>query len=68
MRRNFSRILGSILFILAASAAAIWLADFAHDHLGIARHVIRADAILCAIGLGGLLMLALYSDQFGKRK
>jgi hypothetical protein len=68
MRRDFSKILDSILFILAASAAAIWLADFAHDHLGIARHVIRADAILCAIGLGGLLMLALYSDQFGKRK
>jgi hypothetical protein len=56
------------IFIVAAVAAAIWLADFTHNDLGMARHVIRTDALLSATGVGGFLILAMYSDQFGKPK
>ncbi len=58
----------SLLFVLAAAVAAKWLADLAHDDLGLSREVIRTDALLMASGLGGFVVLALYSDRFGRKK
>ena len=55
------------LSVAAAIAAAIWLAHFSHVDLGIPRHIVRTDALLSATGLGGFLVLFLYSDRFGKR-
>jgi hypothetical protein len=56
-----------VLSVAAAMAAAVWLAHFSHVDLGIPRHIVRTDALLSATGLGGFLVLFLYSDRFGKR-
>ncbi len=56
-----------LLFLVAAVAAAAWLAHFAHSGLDLPRHVVRTDALLSAVGLGGFLALFLYSDRFGKK-
>lgn len=57
-----------LLSVVAAIAAAVWLAHFAHDDLGLSRHAVRTDALLSAAGLGGFLALFLYSNRFGKRR
>jgi len=57
-----------LLSIAAAVAAAAWLAHFAHADLDLPRHVVRTDALLSAAGLGGFLVLFLYSDRFGRPK
>jgi hypothetical protein len=57
-----------LFFIVAAAAAAAWLAYFSHVDLDLPRHVVRADALLSAAGLGGFLILFLYSGRFGKRQ
>lgn len=63
------RISGKLLLsVVAAIAAAVVLAHFAHDDLGLSRHVVRTDALLSAAGLGGVLALFVYSDRFGKRR
>ena len=56
------------LFVVAAIAAAAWLAHFAHTDLDLPRHVVRSDALLSAAGLGGFLVFFLYSNRFGKRR
>jgi hypothetical protein len=50
-----------------AALAAVWLADLAHNDFGIPRHTIRADALLCALLVFGLLMIGLYSHRLGRR-
>ncbi len=62
------KLITSLLFVLAAAIAAKWLADLAHDDLGLSREVIRADALLMAAGLGGFVVLGLYSDRFGGKR
>lgn len=57
-----------ILFVVAAIAAAAWLAYVAHDGLGLSRQSVRTDALLSAAGLGGFLVLFLYSGRFGRRR
>ncbi len=56
-----------LLFVLAAGAAAWWLSGVAHDDLGLSGQAVRIDALLSAAGLGGVLVLAQYSDRFGKK-
>jgi hypothetical protein len=60
--------LTSILIALAiAAAAAFWLADLAHNDFGIPRHTIRADALLSALLVFGLLAIGLFSQRMGNR-
>ncbi len=56
-----------LLFVLAAVAAAAWLAHVAHSDLDLPRRIVRTDALLSAAGLGGFLVLFLYSNRFGKK-
>ena len=57
-----------ILIALAiAAAAAFWLADLAHNDFGIPRHTIRADALLSALLVFGLLAIGLFSQRLGNR-
>ncbi len=56
-----------LFFTGAAIAVATWLAHFSHVDLDLPRQVVRDDALLSAAGLGGFLVLFLYSDRFGKR-
>ncbi len=62
------KIAAAITFVISAAMAAAILAYVEHDALGLARHTIRADSLLAACGAGGLLIIALYSARFGKRK
>ena len=60
--------LTSILIALAiAAAAAFCLADLAHNDFGIPRHTIRADALLSALLVFGLLAIGLFSQRMGNR-
>jgi hypothetical protein len=60
--------LTSLLIALAiAVAAAFWLADLAHYDFGIPRHTIRADALLSALLVCGLLVIGLFSRRLGNR-
>jgi hypothetical protein len=62
------RIAGAIAFVMTAAMAAGILAYVEHYAFGLSRHTIRADSLLAAGGAGGLLIIALYSARFGKRK
>ncbi len=55
-----------LFFVCAAVAAAAGLAHFSHVDLDLSTRVVRDDALLSAAGLGGFLVLFLYSDRFGK--
>ncbi len=57
-----------LLFAVAAIAAAAWLAHFAHSDLDLPGHVVRSDALLSAAGLGGFLVLFLYSGRGGSKR
>ena len=50
-----------------AAAAAFWLAHLAHSDFGIPRHTIRADALLAASLMFGLLVIGLFSQGLGRR-
>ena len=58
-----------LLAVAAGSAAlaALWLANVGHDDLGMARHTIRADALLTALLVFGMLMIGLFSKRLGRR-
>ncbi len=62
------KIAGAITFVMTAAMAAAVLAYVEHDAFGLPRHTIRADSLLAACGAAGLLIIALYSARFGKRK
>ena len=57
-------------FIIAfsmAALAALWLGHLAHNDFGIPRHTIRADALLSALIVLGLLVIGVFSQHLGKR-
>jgi len=62
-----SRITSLLIALAIAAAAALWLADLAHNDFGIPRHTIRADALLSALLVLGLLMIGLFSQRLGNR-
>jgi hypothetical protein len=62
------KIAGAITFLITAAMADVILAYVEHDAFGLPRHTIRADSLLAACGAAGLLIIALYSARFGKRK
>ena len=62
-----SRITSLLIGLAMAAAAALWLADLAHNDFGIPRHTIRADALLSALLVLGLLMIGLFSQRLGNR-
>ena len=62
-----SRITSLLIALAIAAAAALWLADLAHNDFGIPRHTIRADALLSALLVLGLLMIGLFSQPLGNR-
>jgi hypothetical protein len=49
---------------LVAGAAAVALAEFTHNELGLSPMLIRHAALLCS----GVLCGALYSNRFGRRE
>ncbi len=57
-----------LFFVGAAIVVAAWLAHFSHVDLDLPTRVVRDDALLSAAGLGGFLVLFLYSDRFGNRR
>ncbi len=65
---RMTKTITSLLFILAAAVTAKWLADLAHDDLGLSRQVIRDNALLMAAGLGGFVVMVLFSDRFGGKR
>ena len=56
-----------LIALAIAAAAAFWLADLAHNDFGIPRHTIRADALLSALLVFGLLAIGLFSQRLGNR-
>ena len=62
-----SRITSLLIGLAMAAAAALWLADLAHNDFGIPRHTIRADALLSALLVLGLLVIGLFSQRLGNR-
>jgi hypothetical protein len=62
-----SRITSVLIALAMAAAAALWLADLAHNDFGIPRHTIRADALLSALLVLGLLVIGLFSQRLGNR-
>ena len=57
-----------IAFVGSALVAAVWLANFAHNDLGLSRYSIRSDALTSALGIAGMLTLLIWSDRFGKKR
>jgi len=59
---------GPVLCALAvAAAAALWLANLAHNDFGISRHTIRDDSLLAALLVFGFLVIGLFSQRLGRR-
>lgn len=56
-----------LLTVATAGLAAFWLANLAHNDFGIPSRTIRADALLCALLVFGLLMIGLFSERLGRR-
>lgn len=56
-----------LIGLAIAAAAAFWLGDLAHNDFGISRHTIRADALLSALLVFGLLVIGLFSRRLGNR-
>ena len=50
----------------SAAVAALWLANVGHNDLGMAWHTIRADALLTALLVFGMLMIGLFSKRLGR--
>jgi len=63
-----ARITGFLVFAVAAGVAAFAVGHIAHDDWGFARQTIRSEALLFAALLGGLLVIALFANRFGKRE
>jgi len=66
-RMRVSKIPSLLISLAIAAAAAFWLADLAHNDFGIPRHTIRADALLSALLVLGLLAIGLFSHRLGDR-
>ncbi len=64
---HVSRFTSLLIALAVAAAAAFWLADLAHNDFGIARHTIRADALLTALLVFGLVVIGLFSRRLGNR-
>jgi hypothetical protein len=64
---HVSRFTSLLIALAVAAAAAFWLADLAHYDFGIPRHTIRADALLSALLVFGLLVIGLFSRRLGNR-
>jgi hypothetical protein len=56
-----------MIALAIAAGAAFWLADLAHNDFGIPRHTIRADALLTALLVFGLLVIGVFSRRLGNR-
>jgi hypothetical protein len=63
-----NKIAGLLVFFGAAVVAAMILAYFAHDELGVRLYVIRDDAFVSALLCSGMLVIALFSRRSDKRK
>jgi hypothetical protein len=68
MEYVLNKLVGFLMFFAAAVIAAMLLAYFAHDELGIPRYVVRGDALMSALLWASLFVIALFSNRFGRRK
>ena len=68
LTRFLNTIAGLVLFVGAAAIAAMLLAYFAHGEFGLSPRVVRSDALISALVLIGLLLIALFSDSYGRHK
>jgi hypothetical protein len=64
---QLSKLTTLLITLAMAAAAALWLADIAHNDFGVPRHTIRADALLSALLMFGLLVIGLFSRRLGNR-
>lgn len=62
-----SKITSLLVSLGFAALAAFWLAHLAHSDFGIASRTIRADALLTALLVFGLLVIGQFSRSFGNR-
>ncbi len=67
MQRIVTRILSCLAFLGAAVLAALALARFAHDVLGLSSDTVRTDAMFLALVLTGLFIIVVFSGRFGRR-
>jgi hypothetical protein len=64
---HLSKLTSLLIALAMAAAAALWLADLAHNDFGVPRHTIRADALLSALLVFGLTVIGLFSRRMGNR-
>ncbi|WP_024519805.1 hypothetical protein [Bradyrhizobium sp. Tv2a-2] len=64
---HLSKLTSLLIGLAMAAAAALWLANLAHNDFGVPRHIIRADALLSALLVFGLLVIGLFSRRLGNR-
>jgi hypothetical protein len=62
-----ARIAGFLVFAVAAAVAAFTVGHIVHYDLGLARQTIRTEALLFAAVTGGLLVITMFANRFGKR-
>ena len=62
------KIAWGIISLAAAAMTALLGAYAAHDLLGMSRRTIETDALCCAAVTGGLLIIFLLRDRFGRRR
>jgi hypothetical protein len=63
-----NKIVGLLVFFGAAVVAAMILAFFVHDELGVRLYIVRDDALVSALLCSGMLVIALVSKRSDKRK
>jgi len=68
MEYVLDKLVGFLIFSGAAVIAAMLLAYFAHDELGILRYVVRDDALVSALLCSGLFAIVLFFSRFGRRR
>jgi hypothetical protein len=64
---HLSKLTSLLIALAMAAAAALWLADLAHNDFGVPRHTIRADALVSVVLVCGLLVIGLFSRRLGNR-
>ena len=67
MEYVLDKLVGFLIFFGAAVIAAMVLAYFAHDALGIPRYVVRDDALVSAVLCSGLFAIVLLSNRYDRR-
>jgi hypothetical protein len=68
MEPILAKIAAFLTFVGTAGMVAVMLGYVAHDTLGVARQIIREEAMISALLIGGFLVIGMFANTSGNRK